>query len=61
MLNEEATNANCIVFGKIRSRLEPMIYRIQDGHAYHYTTDAVQILLEVAFNTKIILEMRLII
>jgi hypothetical protein len=31
-----------IVFGLIRSELEPTIYRIRDEHAKHYTTDAVR-------------------
>ena len=30
-----------IVFGLIRSGLEPMIYRTRGEHANHYTTDAV--------------------
>ena len=39
----EATNTNYIVFGLTRSGLEPTIYRTQDEHANHYTTDAVDI------------------
>ena len=37
----EATNSNSIVFGLTRLGLEPTIYRTQDQHANHYTTDAV--------------------
>jgi hypothetical protein len=31
-----------IVFGLIRSELEPTTYRIRDEQAKHYTTDAVR-------------------
>jgi hypothetical protein len=41
MLSREATNTNFIVFGLIRSGLEPTIYCTQGKHANHYTTDAV--------------------
>jgi hypothetical protein len=34
--NYEATNTNFIVFGLTRPGLEPMIYRTQEEHAYHY-------------------------
>ena len=43
MLSGEATNTNLIVFGLSRSGLEPTIYRTQDEHANHYTTDVVLI------------------
>jgi hypothetical protein len=41
MLSREATNTNFIVFGLIRSGLEPTICRTRGKHANHYTTDAV--------------------
>ena len=37
----EATNTNFIVFGLIRSGLEPKIYHTRGEHANHYTTDAI--------------------
>ena len=42
VLSGEATNTNCIVFGLIRSQLEPNIYRTRSKHAHHYmyATDA---------------------
>jgi hypothetical protein len=40
-LNGEAANTNAIVSGLTRSQLETTIYRTQDEHANHYTTDAV--------------------
>jgi hypothetical protein len=43
MLIGEAKNTNCIVFGLIRSGLEPTIDRTQGKQADHYTTDAVAI------------------
>jgi hypothetical protein len=36
----EATNINFIVFGLIRSGLEPTIYRARSEHLNRYTTDA---------------------
>ena len=44
VVSGEATNTNFIIFGLIRSGLEPTIYRTGGEHANHYTTDAVQIL-----------------
>ena len=41
MLNEEATNTNCIVFGLTGPGFELMVYRTRGEHANHYTTDAV--------------------
>ena len=38
MLSGEATNTNFIVFGFIRSWLEPTIYRARGEHANHYAT-----------------------
>jgi hypothetical protein len=37
----EATNTNFIVFGLIRSGLEPTSYHTQSEYANHYITDAV--------------------
>jgi hypothetical protein len=37
----EATNTNFIVFALTRLGLQPTIYYTGDGHANHYTTDAV--------------------
>jgi len=39
MLSREATNTNFIVFGLIRSGVEPTIYHTR--HEHIYTTDAV--------------------
>ena len=44
MISGEATNTNFIIFGLIRSGLEPTIYRTGGEPANHYATDAVQIL-----------------
>ena len=41
MISGEATNTNFKVFGLTRLGLESTIYRTQDEHANHYTTDAV--------------------
>jgi hypothetical protein len=41
VLSGEATHTNVIIFGLIRSGLEPTIYRTRGEHAKHYTTDAV--------------------
>jgi hypothetical protein len=39
MLSGEATITNYIVFGVTQTGLDPTIYRTQDEHANHYTTD----------------------
>ena len=44
MRSGEAINTNFIVFGLIRSELEPTIYYTRCKHANHYTTDVVDIL-----------------
>ena len=41
VISREATNSNYIVYGLIRPRLEPTIYRTRGEHAYHYITDVV--------------------
>jgi hypothetical protein len=41
MLSGEARNTNFIVFGLTQTGLEPTIYRTQDEHANHYTTNVV--------------------
>jgi hypothetical protein len=41
VLGGGATNTNFIVFGLIRSGLEPAIHHTRGKHANHYTTDAV--------------------
>ena len=41
VLSREATHTNCIVFGSIRPRIEPTIYRNGGEHANHYAIDAV--------------------
>ena len=45
MLSREATNTKFIVLGLTRSGLEPMIYHTRVGHANHYITDAVKIVM----------------
>ena len=44
MHSGEAINTNFIVFGFIRSELEPTIYRTRCKHANHYIIDVVDIL-----------------
>ena len=39
VLRGEATNTNCIVFGKTRAK--PMVLRTHGEHAKNYITDAV--------------------
>jgi len=39
MLSGEAANTNLIVFGLTRSWYKPTIYRTDDEHANHYTTN----------------------
>jgi hypothetical protein len=46
MLSGEATNTNFIVFGLIRSGLEPMTNRTLGKYANNYTTDTVLFLEE---------------
>ena len=49
MLSGEATYTNCIVFGLTRPGLEPSVYCTRDEHAYHYTTDVVQLYWYIKF------------
>jgi hypothetical protein len=44
VISGEATNTNFIIFGLIRSGLQPTIYRTGGEPANHYATDAVQTL-----------------
>ena len=50
MLSGEATNTNFIDFCLTRPGFEPTIYRTQGEHANHYTTDAVDV--KVNLNLK---------
>jgi hypothetical protein len=47
VLSGEATNTNLIVFGLTRPGLEFMIYRTRGEHTNHYTTDAVDSVLNM--------------
>jgi hypothetical protein len=47
VLSGEATNSNVIVFGFMRSGIEPTIYRTQNEHIYHYITDSVICFIEI--------------
>ena len=51
MLNGEATNTNCIVFGLTRPGLEPTIYHTRGEHANHYATDAVMCVSDCSKNS----------
>ena len=50
MLRGEATNTKFMVFDLTGSRLELMIYHTRGEHAKHYTTDAVNSCMIIAFN-----------
>jgi hypothetical protein len=54
MLSGEATDTNLIVFGFTRSALEPTIYRTRGEHANHYTTDAVDVKVNLNFKKSIL-------
>ena len=45
LAKKQQINTNFIVFGLIRTRLKPTIYRTRGEHANHYTTDAVKLYL----------------
>jgi hypothetical protein len=51
VLSVEANNTYFIVFGLIRSGLEPKICHTRDEHANHYTADAVHNKYEKRRNT----------
>ena len=49
MLSGEATKTNFIVFGLTQSGLELTIYHTRGKHAYHQTTDVVELTRWVTF------------
>jgi hypothetical protein len=54
MLRGEATNTNFMVFGFNGSGLPLMIYHTRGEHAKHYTTDAVNSCMIIAFNNLLV-------